>query len=121
GLAQDPGDGGGGGHAGRDAARRVPDPRDLCGGGEDGGGGACAAAAAPGGACGDGSARGAAVKRFAAATALAALSAGCVGGPDYKRPPVTVPERVYGQLPADAELPADLPSWGLFQDPVLRG
>lgn len=61
------------------------------------------------------------MKRFAAATALAALSAGCVVGPNYKRPPVTVPERVYGQLAADAESLADLPWWEVFEDPVLRG
>jgi len=61
------------------------------------------------------------VKRFAVVMALTALSTGCVVGPNYKRPPVTIPAQLYGQGAPDAQSLADLPWWEVFQDPVLRG
>jgi multidrug efflux system outer membrane protein len=51
---------------------------------------------------------------------LAAVSAGCTLGPDYKRPPVTVAE-AWRELPvAEAESLANTPWWELFGDPVLQ-
>lgn len=58
--------------------------------------------------------------------ACAALAAGgalaCTVGPDYKRPPLGVPESFYGQdaATAGARSLADLPWWELFADPVLN-
>jgi multidrug efflux system outer membrane protein len=52
--------------------------------------------------------------------ALAALSTGCVVGPNYKRPPVATPDQLYGQAAPDAASLADLPWWDVFQDPALR-
>jgi multidrug efflux system outer membrane protein len=52
----------------------------------------------------------------------ALLVAGCTVGPTYKRPPVVVPERFYGeQAGAEARSLADLPWWDVFQDPILKG
>jgi multidrug efflux system outer membrane protein len=46
----------------------------------------------------------------------------CAVGPNYKRPPVVVPEQFYGETAAaEARSLADLPWWELFQDPVLKG
>jgi multidrug efflux system outer membrane protein len=43
-------------------------------------------------------------------------------GPNYKRPPVTVPAQYYGAEAgvAEARSLADLPWWEVFQDPVLK-
>lgn len=48
---------------------------------------------------------------------------GCTVGPEYKRPPVSVPDRFYGQEAATAEARslADVPWWDVFQDAVLKG
>ena len=52
----------------------------------------------------------------------AAIAAGCVVGPSYKRPPVALPGQFYGeQAAAEARSLADVPWWDLFQDPVLTG
>ena len=52
----------------------------------------------------------------------AAIAAGCVVGPNYKRPPVALPGQFYGeQAAAEARSLADVPWWDLFQDSVLRG
>jgi len=56
--------------------------------------------------------------------ALAAL-AGCAVGPNYKRPPVEVPESYRGptsatNAPSGAPSFADLGWWEVFQDPQLR-
>ena len=52
----------------------------------------------------------------------AAIAAGCVVGPNYKRPPVALPGQFYGeQAAAEARSLADVPWWDLFQDPVLTG
>jgi multidrug efflux system outer membrane protein len=47
---------------------------------------------------------------------------GCTVGPNYKRPPVTVPPQFYGAEAAVAEARslADLPWWDVFKDPVLK-
>ena len=59
---------------------------------------------------------------WVAAFGAAAVAAGCVVGPNYKRPPVAVPGEFYGeQAAAEARSLADVPWWDLFQDPVLRG
>ena len=48
---------------------------------------------------------------------------GCTVGPNYKRPPLTVPEQFYGReaAAAEAQTLADVPWWDVFQDPVLKG
>jgi multidrug efflux system outer membrane protein len=54
----------------------------------------------------------------AAAAALGVWA--CAVGPNYKRPPVTVPDRFYGpQAQAEALVLADAAWWHVFQDPVL--
>jgi outer membrane protein, multidrug efflux system len=63
------------------------------------------------------------VRRRVLAGALLGLGlAGCTVGPNYKRPPVSVPGQFYGADPAVAEARslADMPWWDVFQDPVLR-
>jgi multidrug efflux system outer membrane protein len=71
---------------------------------------------------------------LAASTLTAvALLTGCAAGPEYKRPPVTVPEQIRGlALPADAgaaepgAVPAEVASladeawWQIFRDPALQ-
>lgn len=64
----------------------------------------------------------AAMKRRVLAASLACASIlGCTVGPNYKRPPLVVPDRFYGAESAVAEARslADRPWWELFQDPVL--
>ncbi len=57
----------------------------------------------------------------AAMVAGCAAVAGCAVGPNYKRPPVTIPAQFYGEQAADqARSLADVPWWELFQDPVLK-
>jgi multidrug efflux system outer membrane protein len=49
------------------------------------------------------------------------LIAGCVMGPNYKRPPVSVPQVFRDQIgPTDAASIADLPWWSVFDDPPLK-
>jgi multidrug efflux system outer membrane protein len=51
---------------------------------------------------------------------MVALSA-CTVGPAYQRPPIAVPEQIYGASEAaSAESLADMAWFDLFQDPVLR-
>jgi multidrug efflux system outer membrane protein len=51
-----------------------------------------------------------------------ALLAGCAVGPDYRRPPVTVPAQVRGvQGPAQPASLADQAWWQVFQDDALKG
>lgn len=46
---------------------------------------------------------------------------GCTVGPNYERPPVTVPDQYYGgPAAAEAASIADTPWFDVFQDPVLR-
>jgi multidrug efflux system outer membrane protein len=55
------------------------------------------------------------------AALLAFVACGCAVGPHYKRPPVVVPERFYGQPDAaTAEDVASAPWWDVFGDPTLR-
>lgn len=50
------------------------------------------------------------------------LLAGCVLGPDYKKPDVSVPGEFRGQAAGgDTSSVADLPWWGVFNDPQLQG
>src|SRR4029453_9697773 len=63
------------------------------------------------------------VKRLAAATLLLTVLAGCAVGPNYERPPLTVPDQ-YREVqgpPAPAPSLADQPWWDVFEAPVLRG
>ncbi|HVT61711.1 MAG TPA: efflux transporter outer membrane subunit [Thermoanaerobaculia bacterium] len=58
---------------------------------------------------------------FALLAIVAALGGCAAVGPNYQRPPVTPPDRMYGQSgPAAAASLADLPWWEIFQDPTLR-
>jgi len=61
---------------------------------------------------------------FALAGALltGALLTGCAAGPDYHRPPVTVPDRVRGEPgPSQGESLGDQAWWQLFKDEALQG
>jgi multidrug efflux system outer membrane protein len=62
-----------------------------------------------------------AARRICVLTALAV--GGCVVGPDYKRPEVTLPAGFRGPAPSgksgQTTQPADLPFWEMFQDPLL--
>jgi multidrug efflux system outer membrane protein len=59
---------------------------------------------------------------LAVALIAGALVVGCAVGPNYKRPPVVLPDRFYGeQSAAEARSFGDLPWWDVFQDPVLKG
>jgi multidrug efflux system outer membrane protein len=60
------------------------------------------------------------MKRLFLLAALAALAA-CSVGPNYQRPPVTIPDQFYGATaPADAASLADTAWFDLFRDPTLR-
>ena len=52
------------------------------------------------------------------ACATALVLTGCLVGPDYERPDVTLPEDYVGVPATDASL-TDLPWWQVFDDPVL--
>jgi multidrug efflux system outer membrane protein len=59
---------------------------------------------------------------LAAAAVAAVLTTGCAVGPNYKRPQVPVPPNYRGaEGTAVAESLADVPWWGVFDDPVLQG
>ena len=60
------------------------------------------------------------MRRRVSAVATAALLAGCVMGPDYKRPPIESP-KAFQYEPKDAANTADTLWWKQFQDPVLDG
>jgi multidrug efflux system outer membrane protein len=56
------------------------------------------------------------------ATAAALLSGSCAVGPDYKRPPVIIPEQHrFAQGPQHEESLADLPWWEITKDEKLQG
>jgi multidrug efflux system outer membrane protein len=61
-------------------------------------------------------------RRPLALALLAAGFAGCAVGPNYKRPPVTVPAQFYGAeaVVAEARSLADVPWWEVFKDPTLK-
>jgi multidrug efflux system outer membrane protein len=62
------------------------------------------------------------VRRLLAAALLPLMLAGCAVGPNYKRPPLTVPEQTRGQVgPAEAASLADSAWWDIFSDETLRG
>jgi multidrug efflux system outer membrane protein len=57
---------------------------------------------------------------------LGLVFSGCAVGPNYQRPPVTVPERFYAderaaEEAAEARSLADAPWWEVFDDPTLKG
>jgi multidrug efflux system outer membrane protein len=55
-------------------------------------------------------------------TMAGALLSGCAAGPDYHRPPVTVPDQLRGEPgPSQAVSLADQAWWQLFQDDALKG
>jgi len=63
------------------------------------------------------------MRRLQAGTLTLLLIGGCAVGPNYKQPPVNVPD-VYRDVqgpPAPASTLADQPWWDVFQDPVLKG
>ena len=62
------------------------------------------------------------MRRLAASLAALALLTGCAVGPNYKQPPVTVPDayRDVQGPPAPAPSLADQPWWDVFGDPVLK-
>ncbi|HEY1251438.1 MAG TPA: efflux transporter outer membrane subunit [Thermoanaerobaculia bacterium] len=62
------------------------------------------------------------MRRAAAVCSLLAVLTGCAVGPNYKQPPVTVPD-VYRDVqgpPAPAASLADQPWWEVFHDPKLQ-
>jgi multidrug efflux system outer membrane protein len=62
-----------------------------------------------------------AARRLLACSASALALAGCVMGPDYKKPDTPVPTEFRGATAAaDATSVADLPWWGVFNDPQLQ-
>lgn len=61
-------------------------------------------------------------RRLLACGASALALAGCVMGPDYKRPDTPAPTEFRGApTAAEASSIADLPWWGVFNDPQLQG
>jgi outer membrane protein, multidrug efflux system len=50
---------------------------------------------------------------------LSCLLAGCVVGPNYKRPVVSTPTTFHGQATAESDSLADLAWWEAFPDPTL--
>lgn len=56
--------------------------------------------------------------KLVATSLVAALLTGCLVGPDYKRPELSVPQSL-GAMPADARQTADTEWWKQFDDPVL--
>jgi multidrug efflux system outer membrane protein len=62
-----------------------------------------------------------AARRLLACSASALALAGCVMGPDYKKPDTPVPTEFRGATAtADPTSVADLPWWGVFNDPQLQ-
>lgn len=62
------------------------------------------------------------MRRLAASVVALGLLTGCAVGPNYKQPPVTVPD-VYRDVqgpPAPTASLADQPWWDVFGDPVLK-
>src|SRR5258708_30578955 len=60
-------------------------------------------------------------RRAAAIALLGLLFAACAIGPNYKRPPLTVPERYSADERGDeARSLADAPWWDVFDDPILK-
>ena len=61
------------------------------------------------------------MKKAVAAALLPLVMAGCAVGPNYRRPPITVPEQARGQLEsAQAASLADAAWWDVFQDETLK-
>src|SRR6266446_1226004 len=61
-------------------------------------------------------------RRSGATVVLGLLFAACAIGPNYRRPPVPVPERYYTDDRAtETSSLADIPWWDVFDDPILKG
>jgi outer membrane protein, multidrug efflux system len=63
------------------------------------------------------------MRRLLAGSLTLLLVGGCAVGPNYKQPPVNVPD-VYRDVQGPPSPPANLadqPWWDVFQDPVLKG
>jgi outer membrane protein, multidrug efflux system len=61
------------------------------------------------------------VKRVLGALVATVFLASCTVGPNYRRPPVTIPDQFYGANgSATAASLADAPWFDVFRDPVLR-
>ena len=63
------------------------------------------------------------MRRLVAGILALLVVSGCAVGPNYKQPPVNVPD-VWRDLqgpPAPAATLADQPWWDVFQDPILKG
>src|SRR5512143_1662269 len=61
------------------------------------------------------------MRKILAALAVPSFLAGCAVGPNYRRPPVPVPENTRGAVgPAQAASLADQPWWEIFRDETLR-
>jgi multidrug efflux system outer membrane protein len=58
-------------------------------------------------------------RRLLLAAVLCAVTAACTLGPDYQRPPLTVPEQ-WREVAVTEESFANLPWWDLFQDEQLQ-
>ena len=62
------------------------------------------------------------MRRLVAAALAVVLVSGCAVGPNYERPPLTVPDQyldIQGP-PTPAPSLADQPWWDVFGDPVLK-
>ena len=60
------------------------------------------------------------MRRAAAWTLALIVAAGCAVGPNYKRPPVAVPDVFYPETAAEAASLADQPWWEVFADDSLK-
>ena len=61
------------------------------------------------------------MRSLAAILLVLSLAAGCAVGPNYKRPPLAVPEQAREQVgPAEAASLADQPWWEVFRDDSLK-
>ena len=61
-------------------------------------------------------------RRLPAALVMTVTVAGCMVGPEYRRPDVTPPKDFRSQVaPAEASSLADLPWWQVFNDKALQG
>ncbi len=62
------------------------------------------------------------MKRGLSALLAVLLTAGCTVGPEYKKPPLTMPDTFRSQISAsDAASIADVPWWQIFNDEALQG
>jgi outer membrane protein, multidrug efflux system len=60
------------------------------------------------------------MKRLLALLLVCSLCAGCLVGPNYKRPAAKIPNSYYTETASNAASIADLPWWEIFKDPQLQ-